>query len=263
MQNQLKELWLRATAKRAKNILLPAYSPEEKIRFKQEAAIIEQTGMTEQILSFVKQADEARKKGNFYVEGAANCSFLLYAVGATTVYPFRTHSPFELFINPLTENKPEYKIVFADEPVFTPEENEMEYGEFIIKRAVKSGLLSEEQLRTNYTHPTAQNYQFVYEVISETNQNLIWYEQAIELLSRMGGFTYAEADLMRRACNEGFSENGIRYPERRRKFINHAVQVGYSSYFAERFFDYIFKEFSNTKLLLKSHVAAIAFGRNV
>lgn len=84
MDNQLKELWQRAVVKRAKHIMFPQFTKDEKIRFKREAAVIEQTGMTEQILSFVRQADEARKCGSFYVEGEANCSFLLYAVGATT-----------------------------------------------------------------------------------------------------------------------------------------------------------------------------------
>ena len=81
MENQFKELWQRAVERRAKNIMLPYFTKDEKIRFKQEVAIIEQTGTTEQILSFVNQADEARKRGSFYVEGEANCSFLLYAVG--------------------------------------------------------------------------------------------------------------------------------------------------------------------------------------
>lgn len=75
MQNPLKELWQRAAARRAKNIIYPYFSKDEKIRFKREAAIIEQTGTTELILSFINQADEARNKGSFYVEGEANAVF--------------------------------------------------------------------------------------------------------------------------------------------------------------------------------------------
>lgn len=139
----------------------------------------------------------------------------MYAVGATTVDPLFIRSPFELFINPLTDVKPEYKIVFADEPTYTPEEEEMDDGELLIKRAVKSGILMQKKLKTDYgSHPGAHAYQFVNEVLSETNGN----EQAIELLSRMGGFTYAEADLFRRSCGASFSEKGIRYGERKKNF---------------------------------------------
>ena len=244
--------------------MFPAFLPEEKIRFKREAAIIEQTGMTEQILSFVRQADEARDCGSFYVEGEANCSFLLYAVGATTVYPFRTKSPFEIFINPLINEKPKYKIVFAAKPTYTHEEDEMDDGELLIKRAVKCGILRQEKLKTDYgSHPTACSYQFVNDVLAESNGNIIWQEQAIELLHRMGGFTYAEADMFRRSCGAGFSEKGIRYVERKKNFLTHAVQVGYDRFFAECYFSYILKLFLNSDLLLKSHVAAVVFGQKV
>lgn len=259
MQNQLKNLWQRAVESRAKNIMFPYFTKDEKIRFKREAAIIEQTGTSEQILSFVKQADEAHKRGSFYVEGAANCSFLLYAVGATTVNPLYVRSPFELFINPLIENKPEYKIVFADEPIIPPEDEGMDYDKFIIKWAVKHGIIKKEQLKTGDFYPPARNYQFVYEVLSESNGNIIWYEQAIELLSRIGGFTYAEADLLRREIREGKT----RFAQQRKRFINHAVQAGYRWEDADKYFYYIFNSLSNGDLRLKAHAVATVFGRRV
>ena len=148
MDKRLKELWERAVKRKAKNIMFPQFTKEEKIRFKREADIIEQTGTTEQILSFIEQADEARKKGRFYAEGEANCSFLLYAAGATKVDPIFVRSPFELFINPLTENKPAYNIVFADKPEFPLEDDGMDYDKFIIKWAVKHGIIKKEQLKT-------------------------------------------------------------------------------------------------------------------
>ena len=239
--------------------MLPYFTKDEKIRFKQEVAIIEQTGTTEQILSFVNQADEARKRGSFYVEGEANCSFLLYAVGATTVSPLWIRSPFELFINPLIENKPEYKIVFADEPEFPSGDEGMDYDKFIIKWAVKHGIIKKEQLKTSDFYPPARNYQFVYEVLFESNGNIIWQEQAIELLSRMGGFTYAEADLLRREIKEGKT----RFAQQRKRFINHAVQTGYRWEDAGRYFYYIFNSLLNGDLRLKAHATATVFGKSI
>ncbi len=271
MQKQLKELWQRAAARRAKNIFYPYFSKAEKLRLKREFDIIEQTDAVGLIMSFVNQADEARKKGDFFVEGAANCSFLLYAVGATTLKPLWAGlpmdrlwewSPFEIFINPLVDVKPEYKIVFAEKPAFTPEEEELRFDEIVIKRALEYGILSKEQQNYGNGLLPAVNYQFVNEVLADSKGKMIWIEQATELLSRMGGFTYAEADLMRRECDGSFSANDVRFSERRKKFLNHALQVGYGYNFADEYFYHIFKAFSNAKLLLKAHVAATVFGRN-
>ena len=257
MQNQLNELWARATKRRAKNIRFPAFSPEEKIRFKREAAIIEQTGTTDKILSFIKQADEAKSKGSFYVEGAANCSFLLFAVGATTVNPLFIRSPFELFINPLTDAEPEYKIVFAEEPIIAPEDEETEFDTYVLKCAVKHGIIRQEQLQKSSFYPPAHNYQFVYEVLSETDGNIVWYEQAIELLARIGGFTYAEADFLRRKIKGSESM----FSEQRKRFLNHAVQTGYKWDDADRYFHYIFGSLLNPDLRLKANAVATVFGR--
>ncbi len=116
-----------------------------------------------------------------------------------------------------------------------------------------------EQLKTNDFYLPARNYQFVYEVLSESNGNIIWYEQAIELLSRIGGFTYAEADLLRREIKEGKT----RFAQQRKRFINHAVQTGYRWEDAGKYFYYIFNSLLNGDLRLKAHATATVFGRRV
>ncbi len=249
--------------RRSKNTFLPFFSDDEKARLKHEIKIIEETNSLDLIISFIEKADEAKNRGDYYVEGRANCSFLLYAVGATTVNPLFTQAPFELFINPLLKEEPQFEIVFSPKYKFTPEEGEMELDKFIIYRAEKLGLLGAGQFEKDCRTPTAARYQFVQEVVSESEGKIIWYEQAIELLSRMGGFSYAQADLLGRTYDGGFSERDSRFTQPKLKFIERAVQAGYSSEYASEYFRYIFKRLSNCNLPLKSHVAAEVFGKDI
>ncbi len=250
MEDKIKQLWQRAVTERAKNLPQPSFTKEEKIRLKHELEIIEQTKTADLILSFINQTDEARKKGGFCVEGAANCSFLLYSVGATTINPLWIGSQFERFINPLRDMEPYYGITFANPPVLTDEEKDTEINELILKKAITYGIIKEEQLKFDNSHPPASAYQFVEEVLSESNGNIIWQEQVIELLSRMGGFTYAEADLMR-CVSMG---NGKWLSQRKEEFMKHAVQIGYSREYAAQYLYYLFK--ANLTAQIKAHVAA-------
>lgn len=258
MQDLIKQLWQRAVTERSKKI--SHFINDEKIRLKHELDIIKQTNTSEQILSFSAQADEARNKGNFFVKGAANCSFLLYCVGATTINPFWIGSQFERFINPLMDRTPYYEIEFSDPPVLCFEEEDMLFSELILNRAIERGFIKKEQLENTYDHPPASRYQFVEDILFESNGNIIWQEQVIELLYRMGGFSYAEADLIRRDSAKGHPLNGKWFAPIREKFIKNAVYIGYDWDYADKYFHYIFK--ANMFAYLKAHVAAVVLGSN-
>lgn len=254
MEDLIKELWQRAVREKAKDIARPAFTKAEKIRLKHELDIIRKTNTAEQIASFISQADQARELDSFYVKGAANCSFLLYAVGATTINPMWIGSQFERFINPLMSGSPYYEIVFATPKELSAEEENMLLRELIIKRAIEYGLIQEEQLKPSNDHPTASQYQFVEDVLFESNGNIIWQEQVIELLHRMGGFSYAEADLLRREGAKGYTYDRKWYATNRKRFIDNAVTVGYDYDYADDFFKYIFE--ANMHAHIKAHVAA-------
>ena len=255
MEDLIKMLWERAVREKAKDIARPAFTKNEKIRLKHELDIIRQTKTAEQIISFINQADEARRLDSFYVKGAANCSFLLYSVGATTINPLWIGSQFERFINPLMNGSPYYEIAFATPKALSTEEEQMLLSELIIKRAIEHGFIKEEQLKRSTDHPSTSRYQFVEDVLFESNGNIIWQEQVIELLYRMGGFSYAEADLMRQDSAKGYTFDGKWFAARRKRFIDNALHAGYDYYFADKFFRYIFD--TNMHIYLKAHVAAV------
>lgn len=253
MEGSIQYLWERAVNQRARKFSY--FTKTEKIRLKHELSIISQTNTIEQIMSFVLQADEARQKGNFYVKGGANCSFLLYSVGATTINPMLIGSQFERFINPLMKGSPYYEIVFSPSPLFLSEENNIEINELIIKRAVDYGFIKSEQLNPKNSPHNALSYQFIKEVLAESNGNIIWQEQVIELLSRMGGFSYAEADLLRRDSAKGYIQNPKWYSLNHKKFMDNAIRTGYDYHFADTFFKYIFE--ANLNAHIKAHIAAV------
>lgn len=258
MEDLIKQLWQRAVTERSKKI--SCFTKEEKIRLKHELDIIKQTNTSEQILSFIAQADEARKKGSFYVKGTANCSFLLYCVGATTINTFWTGSQFERFINPLMNSTPYYEIAFSNPSIFSFEEEDMLFNELILNRAIKCGFIKKEQLENTNNHPPASRYQFIEDVLFESNGNIIWQEQVIELFYRMGGFSYAEADLIRHDGAKGYPLNGKWFAPKREKFIKNAVHIGYDWDYADKYFHYIFE--ANMFAYLKAHVAAVVLGSN-
>lgn len=255
MEDLIKQLWQRAVTNRAKNIVQSAFTKEEKIRLKHELDIIQQTNTAEQILSFINQAEEARKQGSFYVNGAANCSFLLYCVGATTINPMWFGSQFERFINPLMDGAPYYEIVFSNPTLLSFEEKNMLFSEWILNRSIEHGFIKKEQLENTYDHPPASRYQFVEDILFESNGNIIWQEQVIELLYRMGGFSYAEADLFRRDSAKGYTQSSKWYVTQRKRFVENATHIGYDWEYADKFFRYIFE--ANMHAYLKAHVAAV------
>lgn len=231
-------------------------SQNEKARLNHELKIIEQTGTARQFSDIIATADKAAEQGGFYAIGAANCSFLLYCAGATTINPLSINSPFERYINPLTANsdfKPYYeisRITFAA----PPESEDIYLDEAIYKRAKDAQLINSMLMEISKNYPPADNYQFVKEALEDSDGIIIWQEQIIELLHRMGGFSYAEADIIRRDGAKGLWKNTEWYSPRRKRFSDHAAYCGYDLRFADRYFRYIFE--ANMYARLKAAVAA-------
>ena len=76
----------------------------------------------------------------------------------------------------------------------------------------------------------------------------------MELLHRMGGFTYSEADILRREGYGNLLKDKKWYTIYRKKFLDHAICCGYDYYFADKYFRYIFE--ANMYAPLKVAVAA-------
>ncbi len=92
------------------------------------------------------------------------------------------------------------------------------------------------------------------EILKSTYGILIYQEQVMEILRRMGNFSYAEADIIRRAISK---RKLSVMEEARDKFINNAVGLGYKKESAENVYELIVKfgDFGFNK----SHSVAYAF----
>lgn len=218
---------------------------EEKARLKHELAIIERTKTEDLFLDFISQADEARKQGEFYIIGEANCSFLLCCARATTLSPMIFYAPFERFINEgsFDYNKlhTQYQIYFTKNLWNIPSE-QVDINELLFERAIYSGTVNYEKLYSiSKSYPPASNYQFVAEVLSGSHGIIVWQEQVMELLHRMGGFTDSEADILRSEGYSGLCKDKKWYAIHRKKFLDHATCCGYDYYFADKYFRYIFE----------------------
>ena len=126
--------------------------------------------------------------------------------------------------------------------------------ETIYKRAKGAQLIDHTLKENSKNYPPSGNYQFVKEVLENSEGIIVWQEQVIELLHRMGGFSYAEADILRRDSAKGLWKNTEWYSTRRRIFLAHAVSCGYDFRFADKYFRYIFE--ANHHARLKAAVAA-------
>lgn len=241
---------------------LCGFAKEEKIRLADELRLIEMTHTENYFIGIIAKADEEKKHGDFYMPGTFNCSFLLYCAGATTINPTLLNSPFERFINPLTfyaQLLPPFdvcrdKFALAAEPADISIDADISLDEAIFTRAQRIGLIEDCLAEIAKKYPPSQKYQFVREVLEESRGIIVWQEQIIELLRRMGGFSYAEADKLRRDGAKGLWRNAVWYENVRNIFLPHAVACGYSYEFADRYLRYIFE--ANIYTRLKGHVAA-------
>lgn len=101
------------------------------------------------------------------------------------------------------------------------------------------------------------NFNYIHEslkpILSSTYGILIYQEQIMEILRKMGGYSYAEADIIRRAISK--KKMDVIESERNR-FIPNAVKLGYTSDVASKVYDLIVK-FANFGFN-KSHSVAYA-----
>lgn len=232
---------------------------DEKVRLKHELHIMEDTGTEQYFIDLIAKADEEKKRGSFYMPGAFNCSFLLYCAGATTINPMLFGSPFERLINPLAFNAQLLPPFEACRDKFSPLPwNEYETAdEAVFAVAQREGLIDSRLAGIAKKYAPAANYQFVSEVLAKSRGIIVWQEQIIELLRRMGGFSYARADQLRREGGKGLWRNNAWYGGVRDIFLPHAQACGYSHYFADSYLRYIFE--ANIYTQLKAHVAAKLF----
>lgn len=235
---------------------LGGFSKEERIRLSNELRLIERMQAENYFTDIITKADEEKKHGGFYMPGCFNCSFLLYCAGATTINPILLNSPFERFINPLTfyaKFLPPFEVC-RDKFVPPTEPADITLDEAIFTRAKRVGLVEDclEEIAKKY--PPSQKYQFVSEVLAKSRGIIVWQEQIIELLRRMGGFSYAKAERLRRDGAKGLWRNDTWYSSVRDIFLPRAVACGYSYNFADKYLRYIFE--ANIYTRLKAHVAA-------
>ncbi len=94
--------------------------------------------------------------------------------------------------------------------------------EFILRKKGKKAI--------TYLHPDLES------ILSETRGILIYQEQIIAILGKIGGYTLAEADLIRRAISK---KKGNVLMEEEKRFITKSVQNGYSKEIAKSIYDLI------------------------
>lgn len=165
-----------------------------------------------------------------------DCPFLLF-------YPLKADSKFKAYYeisrDPFT----------ADTKIF-----EADLNEVIYERAQRAKLIDPKLEEISRNYPPSVIYQFVEEVLEDSDDIILWQEQVMELLHRMGGFSYAEADILRRDGGKGYWRNAEWYSPRRKRFLEHAVGCVYNFRFADKYFRYIFE--ANHYTRVKAAVAA-------
>ena len=213
---------------------------EASERIKYEIAILKTTGNTERVM-FAKDIVQAAKENyiqtiatangkvltadDLVVAGAANCSYILFRMGVTKVDPLEYELPFERFINPLDESATrgvEYPIFVRGKVKRNPTEDDL------LRLAIENGILS------------------------PTHGHLIYQEQLLHLLHSIGGYTYAEADLLRKELSKRCR------PVSLENFAEGAAAQGYRSDDIVALEDIIRKNAST--LCLKAHILALALG---
>lgn len=86
--------------------------------------------------------------------------------------------------------------------------------------------------KVNYLHPDLED------ILKDTYGIIVYQEQIMQILSRIGGFSFAESDNIRRAMSKKKKEV---IEEAQEKFINGAIKKGYKKELAEQIYDLILK----------------------
>ncbi len=246
-------------------------------RLEYELNIIRKTGNEERIAAFIDEMRDARKdslwltgrsdntyflRGNFYIDGAANCSYLLYRAGITKVNSLKLNIPFERFINPLLPNKePIFGIAVAQKQKNA--DGQMNFEEQMMRVVAERSTLFTEDIFTSRPIPIAwideenkikAKHQPVLDILAESKGHLIWQEQVLHLLNVIGGYSFAEADCIRRDLAKRKIDIS-QMLELRDKFINGAVKFGYTNKDADELFEYMMAQ--HNFCYVKAHIAAV------
>lgn len=123
-----------------------------------------------------------------------------------------------------------------------------------IYRPGPMGSIDEYLARKNNHAPIKYVDDSLMDILKPTYGILIYQEQVMEILRKMGNFSYAEADIIRRAISK---KKMSVMEEARVKFINNAIDLGYKEESAKNVYDLIvkFADFGFNK----SHSVAYAF----
>jgi DNA polymerase III alpha subunit len=254
MNEKIQKLKQLAITRYGQKQLDMRFTKNMRIRLNHELEMIENMKFADLFWSFIKFCDESKERGDYYVVGYANCSFLFYCTNTTAVNPLAFRLPFERFLNPCRICYPYFEIAFEPKFILTEQEEKMTREKLCVIRAIENKQLPADALDVKYAYWGIQGYPFVEEILKETNGVLIWQEQLLELLHRVGGFSYGEADIIRRQMAK--KHQSELFGEVRPKFLQHAVQVGCDYKWADGFFHYIYEERS-PYLPMKANYAAL------
>ena len=105
----------------------------------------------------------------------------------------------------------------------------------------------EGKAKPHYIVPELEN------IISDTNGIIVYQEQILEILKKIGGFSYSTADIIRRAMSKKKEEIIIKY---KTDFVEGAMRNGYKKTDSEEIYDLVLK-FANYGFN-KSHSVAYA-----
>lgn len=254
-----------------------AVGSESRKRLEYELDIIRETGNEERIAEFIDEMRDARKNqlwltgqsgctyflnGNYYIDGAANCSYLLYRAGITKVNSLKLGIPFERFINPLLPNKvPVFGIAVAAKKKCTRSGGTLniEMMRLVVER---SALFTDDIFKprlmpiawADFEKQISAKHQPIADILSETNGHLIWQEQVMSLLHKLAGYSYAEADCIRRdLAKRRFDVS--RTLELRDRFVSGAVSLGYNKDDTDELFEYLLNQ--HHFCYVKAHIAAV------
>lgn len=199
-------------------------------RLKHEIAVIKRARCEQEIINAIEEIKAIPPEKEFYISGAANCSFLLYTLGITKVDSMRFDLPFERFVNPLREDTTPFI-----QPEFIPKshiQTDLTLEELIVSQVMNEEPGDERILISKYKN------QPLYDILYETRGKFLWQEQFINILNRVGGMLPEVADIARQDISK-YGRDDWRYDTYFDWFVNHSERLGYNTLEMVDFFDYV------------------------
>ncbi|MCH5156106.1 MAG: hypothetical protein J1F69_05810 [Clostridiales bacterium] len=195
------------------------FTEPELERLRHEIIVIKRARCESAIIEAIEEIKNIPPEQEYYICGAANCSFLLYALGVTKVDPLRFDLPFERFINPLRKHsQPTVQAEFAPKKHI---QTNLTAEELIASQIIR------EQTETCAIPLSTYRDQPLYDILYSTQGNLLWQEQFINILNRVGGMLPEHADRARtEVCKYGANSYNcdIFYDW----MIDHSKRLGYN-----------------------------------